>query len=52
MTHKRALKFLTALNSGGKFWFSNKLPLNANVYFLEKSKYYTYIIMFLQKLVV
>ena len=52
MTHKQALKLLTALDSHGHFWFNNKQPLNANVHFLEKSKCFTYIIMSLQKLVV
>ena len=52
ITRKRALKFLTVLDSRGHFWFSNKQPLNANIHFLEKSKYYFYIIIFLQKLVV
>ena len=52
MTHERALKFLTTLDSRGHFLFSNKQSLNANVDFLEKSKLYAYIIMFLQNLVV
>ena len=52
MTQKPALKFLTVLDSCGHFQFSNKQPLNADVYFLEKAKYYIYIIMFLQKLMV
>ena len=46
MTPKRALKFLTITNSRGHFWFGSKHPLSANVSFLEKSKYYAYIIMF------
>ena len=49
MTHKRALKFLTDLNSLGHFPFSNKQPLKAKARFLEKSKYYTYLIMFRKK---
>ena len=52
MIHKRALKFLPVLNSRGHFRFSNKQPLSTNVHFLKKTKYYTYIIMFPQKLVV
>ena len=52
MTHKRALKFLSALNSSGNFRFSNKQPRNANIIFLEKSKYYAYMLMFLQKVMV
>ena len=52
MTQKRALKFLTVLDSRDYYRFGNKQPLNANIHFFEKSKYYTYIIMFLQKLVV
>ena len=55
MTHKRVLKFLTARGphpSRAHFRFSNKQPLNANVHFLEISKYYAKIIIFLQKLMV
>ena len=52
LTQKRALKFRTVLNSRGQFRFSNEQSLNADVHFLEKSKYYTYIIIFLQELVV
>ena len=52
MTHKRTLKFLTVLNSRGHFRFRKKQPLNANLRFLEKSKYYAYTLMFLEKLVV
>ena len=54
MNYKGALKFFTALDSRGHFRFSNKSgsALNANAHFLEKVKYYTYIIMLLQKLVV
>ena len=52
MTHERASKFLATLDSRGHFLFINKQPLNANIDFLEKTKYYTYIIMFLQKIVV
>ena len=52
MIPKRALKLLNDLDSRGQFWFSNKQPLNANVHFLEKSKYYAYTIMFLKILVV
>ena len=50
MTHKRSLKFLTVLNSHGHFRFGSNKPVNANVHLLEKSKYYTCIIMFLQKI--
>ena len=52
MTHKRAIKFLDVLSSRGYFRLSNKQPLNVNVHFLEKSTYYAYILIFLQKLVV
>ena len=52
MTHKRASKLLAVLDSRGHFRFSNRQPLNANIHFFEKSKYYICIIMFLQKLVV
>ena len=38
MTHKRALKFLTVLDSCGPFRFINKQSLNANVHFFKKSK--------------
>ena len=50
MTHKRTLKFRTDLDSYGHFRSKTKEPLNANVPFLENSKYYAYINMFLQKL--
>ena len=52
MTHQRTLKFFKVLDSHGHFRFSNKQSLKANVHFLEKSKHYTYIIMFLEKIVV
>ena len=38
MTQKRALKFLTVLDSRGHFRFNNEQPLHANEHFLEKSK--------------
>ena len=42
----------TVHNSRGHIRFSNKQPLMASVHFFEKSKYYSYILTFLQKLVV